>query len=242
MVGVPGAWRDGAQASDALASRHRLLFFGEASVLVNLDDPDAPDPLVVETYPRDPTLGRAFEVASGGAVEGELLARLEAHTLTLYLVDEEGGSLASAARLLTTAVKLLDAGGLAVKVETAGLAHPPGRWRDLAARADDPLALYQAFVVRLWDPAAGAVGTLGMHALGLPDVTATVGAADEAACMEAVDRFQQAVLVERPALRPGDAFALPGGPRWTLSRGPDLRHGPEHLVRNPFGLWTLGPG
>ena len=98
VVGVPGAWRDGAQVQELLATRHRLLFAGEASVLVNLDDPDAPDPLVLETYPRDPTLRRAFERSSGGAIEEALLARIEAHTLTLYLVDEEGGALDSAAR------------------------------------------------------------------------------------------------------------------------------------------------
>jgi hypothetical protein len=241
VVGVPGAWRDGAQVQELLATRHRLLFAGEASVLVNLDDPDAPDPLVLETYPRDPTLRRAFERSSGGAIEEALLARIEAHTLTLYLVDEEGGALDSAARLLTTAVKLLDVGGLAVKVETAGLSHPPGRWRELAARADDPLALYRAFVVRLFDPTTRTAGSVGMHALGLPDVTTTAGVADEAVAMAALDRFQESVLVDRPTLRPGDGFALPGGPRWTLALGADGRHGPEHLFRNPFGLWTLNP-
>lgn len=250
VVGVPGAWPDAAQVQKALAARHRLLFAGEASVLVDLDDPDAPDPLVVETYPRDPTLRRAYEVSGGGALDDELLARLEGHTLTLYLVDEEGGSPASAARLLTTAVKLLDVGGLAVKVETAGLAHAPARWRALAAALElepsiDPL-LYQAFVVRLFDPATRTATTVGMHALGLPDATTAPGVEDEALALEAVDQLQRYALVERPDLRPGNTVSFPSarapvGPRWRLDLGPDGRHEPEHLFRNPFGLWTLTP-
>lgn len=244
VVGVPGTWLDAQAAQQALLERHGLLFAGDASVLIDTNDPEAPDPLVVEAYDRDPHLRRAFELAGGGRLPPELLARLDGHTRTLYLVDDEAGTLEAAERLLKTAVKLLDAGGLAVKVETAGLAHGPEAWRELAGLPLGRISLLHAFVLRLLDPEAGQASSIGMHALGLPDVRTAPGQRDHDEALRAVQAFALYQLVEAPDLRDGHTFAREAGaPRWLLKKGRDDRQDedPGHLLRNPFGLWTLAP-
>lgn len=243
VVGVPGAWPDAQAAQRALVERHGLLFAGDASVLIDTNDPDAPDPLVIEVQEGDPHLRRAFELAGGGRLPAELLERLGAHTRTLYLVDDEAGTLEAAERLLRTSAKLLDAGGLAVKVETAGLAHAPEAWRELATLPLGPISLFHAFVLRLFDPGDRVASTAGMHALGLPDVRTAPGQQDPDEALRTVAAFGLYLLVEAPELRDGHTFSREAGaPLWTLKRGRDDRHEPDHLFANPFGLWTLAPG
>lgn len=243
VVGVPGGWPDAQAAQRALLERHGLLFAGDTSVLIDTNDPDAPDPLVIELQARDPQLRRAFELAGGGRLPAPLLERISGHSMTLYLVDDEAGTLEAAERLLKTSVKLLDAGGLAAKVETAGLAHAPEAWRELAGLPLGPISLFHAYVLRLFDPTDRVASSVGMHALGLPDVRTASGQQDAEEALKTVAAFALYLLAEAPDLRDGHAFSRePGAPRWLLKKTPDDRHEPGHLFRNPWGLWTLSPG
>ena len=87
-------------------------------------------PFIVEVYDPDPNLTRSIEDLSFGRIDPETLRRVAEHTMTLYVVSEEAPGVELCQTLMKFAGALLDAGGLAVKVETCGIAHSAETWRE----------------------------------------------------------------------------------------------------------------
>lgn len=175
-------------------------------------------------------LGPALAEATAGrwVLAGPLL--LEAATGRSFEVDRderavrlagEGGSPPAARALQRAAVACLDAGGVAVRVETSGRIHPAADWRTLAA-SDDPVALYEAFVALVGD--GGQVRSQGMTDLGGRDAIAAAG--PEAARL--VRTFLLFALCQEPLLRPGQTLDL------TLDLPPC-----RLSIETPGGLWRL---
>jgi hypothetical protein len=240
VVGVPGRWADRTEVQNRLLEKSGLLFLGPASVLVDTRARGKdPKPLTVEVYDRDPSMRRAFEVAGGGRLPKGLLDAIDEHAMTVYLVDENGGAPERAARLLRAAAAVIEVGGLAAKVESAGVAHAPGRWLELTRMPDGPLSLWQAFVVRLFDPNTRRASSIGMHNLGLPDAI-VAPSDDEQVVLDALGDFLIYTLVEAPTIEDGETFSPEeGGPVFRVERAADDRYAPEDLFHNPFGTYRL---
>lgn len=189
----------------------------------------------VEDYPPDPKLRRAFEVAGEGRFDEATLAAIAAHRRTLYLLGP-GGSVPLAWRAMAEAAKLLDAGGLAVKIESTGKAHNAAAWREAAA-SGDLFRLYSTFVVlvggREWNYSCG------MHNLGLPDATvpASLGLADGARTLNEFHWYQ---LSASPNLASGHTIQVQAdGPTFRLELRPCTQFKAENPFHNPFGVWQL---
>src|SRR5262245_13716380 len=144
IVGIPGTWRDQSDLITAVIKANkdqanpRYLALGPL-----FTDLNTKEHLGLELYDHDPRLANAFRIAGQGRISAALLQKIERHSHTAYLIAP-AQSVAAARCVLRIAAFLLDAGGLAVKVETAGVAHSPERWRSLAA-APGLLALHDAF-------------------------------------------------------------------------------------------------
>ena len=106
------------------------------------------------------------------------------HTFVLYIIGE-AGNVEVAQKIMDVAVALLDAGGLGVKVETAGKAFNAEQWKTLT-QLDDPARFYDAFVTKL-QVQDDVFYTCGMHNLGLKD--AIVGAVGLEAASHTLDIF-----------------------------------------------------
>ena len=130
---------------------------------------------------------------------------------------------------------LRSAGGIAVKVETAGVAHEWARWEELLAGS--LFDQYTAVVTLVGGDAY--FHSCGMHNFGLPDCEVP----DTLPLEEAADlmnRFNIWLLGEAPVLAEGHTFSLTTeGARYRLSCQDDLRHDPDHCFYNPHGLWRL---
>ncbi len=186
---------------------------------------------------HDPRLRKAFAVAGRHWVANQDLENIEAHSFVLYLL-KEGGSPDHCRRAMDFANGLLRAGGLAVKVETAGVAHSPADWRKMSERKTVP-DLIRAFVV----VAMGEETTYscGMHNFGLRDaVVASKLSPDEAARL--VNRFIVYVLAEQPRLGPGETFSVAmDAPHYRLSAEPCTKFAANDAFHNPYGMWRLTP-
>jgi uncharacterized protein YegJ (DUF2314 family) len=137
--------------------------------------------------------------------------------------------------MLRLAAFLLDAGGLAVKVETAGIAHTPDRWRYLAS-TNNLLALHDALVTLVGGKEFNY--TCGMHNLGLPDASLTTRISIERA-PEYLVAFNQWNLIERPELRDGYRFAVSlSDPVFTVTHH-EYGYDPGHEYNNPHGRLHL---
>ncbi|MFH1467120.1 MAG: hypothetical protein ABIO70_22240 [Pseudomonadota bacterium] len=237
---IPGPWKSREQVAAAMAGlpasdgpRYRV--DGEHLVQVT-----SGESVLWSWGPPAEGSRRGFELAGRGAFEPAELDAIAACGGVVVLVDSDSGSPEAARRLLAFGEAVIRAGGLAVMVESAGLAHTGSAWRDLAAEAAEPEALLLAFVIPIGDPEDGYF-TCGMHNLGLPDVLLPPVLEPEESG-DLLDAFTFYMLAEEPTLEEGDAFApAEDAPAWILERR-DCEHFEEDSpLFNPFGLWLLLP-
>jgi hypothetical protein len=243
VVGVPGHWKDQSEIVRAIASppqNPEYLFAG----LVILELATNAN-MILEVREHDPNLAKAFRCA--GTYSNFTQADLDAiskHTYCLYLVDMNGGNKETAFKIMRFATKLLRAGGLAVKVESAGKSHTASDWLALSERATSPssllesIALFEAFVVLVGDQHTGFY-SCGMHNLGLPDARLLPGLSNKDAGA-LLHGFLRYVLLEQPTLHSNQTFSLSeDAPRYRLMHRSCHEFNEDALFHNPFGVWEL---
>jgi hypothetical protein len=126
-----------------------------------------------EWRPHEPAVVRSFEAAARydpAFGRGDLDA-VGKHAEVLYVVGPNFPAAKAdgeARAKLGLGGKLLEAGGLAIKCESSGVAHSKSRWLDLS-RDGSWAARFQAFVKPLITDDRD-VWSCGLHLLGLPDL------------------------------------------------------------------------
>ncbi len=236
VVGIPGLWptrgdllREFIPLGDEATPRYMLL--GPL-----MRDTKTNETLLVEEYAKDPALRDAF-AASNQNLEARLLDRIDEHTRTLYLVDEDGGTVESAERMHRFACAILAAGGLAIKVESAGRALPADIWQELDPR--NPYHLCEAFVQLVGGDEY--YYSCGMHNLGMPDVMLR-GDVDPKTAGNTIFQFMAYMIVENPTLKDGQTFGIArAAPVFRMRKTTCELFALDHLFHNPFGLWELVP-
>lgn len=231
ILGVPGMWKDRTEIVQSVAGKSDgFLMLGPL-----IQDTAANEHFPIEIDDHDPALGRAFSIAGRRTMTPEDISAIERHTFTLYVVGD-GGSQERARTMMRVASGLLKAGGLGVKVESAGVAHNANNWNALLA-SPEPAALYHAFVTLAG--ADDAYYSCGMHNLGLPDVNAPRSLTPEEAA-ELMEGFLGYLLYESPDLASGHTFSLDAsGPLFTLHLGPCSMFPEGDSFHNPYGVWNL---
>jgi len=182
----------------------------------------------------DPSIPKAFEIAGQGRFTQEVLARIKAHTSVVYLhfpLDLIG----QRERMLKFTGIIRDLGGIAVKVESCGIAHTMERWNDLLS--GNLFEAYCAGVVLVRDDTY--FYSCGMHHFGLPEceVSSTTPIEEATHLMNQFNFWQ---IHDKPKLSPGETFSLTEtAPRFRLSLAPDPRSDKDDLFHNPHGVWRL---
>jgi hypothetical protein len=233
---IPGPWKNLAALTDALAAVARngagknYLILGD--LMLDLASTDAVN---IVFQAADPRMAGAFRAATAEFSSAQHRA-IERHVSVVYLISIEH-SLARANALLLAASAILETGGLAVKVESAGIAYTSARWHSFGAAAS-PAGAHQAYVGYVLDAGDDAL-TRGMHNLGAAD--AVVARADSADPLALLRQFTWYLLAHAPTIEPGQSFALDAsGPHYLLRRCTELAASEASaLLRNPFGRWRL---
>jgi hypothetical protein len=191
----------------------------------------------VEQVEYDPQMQQAFTLAGRKSLTQADLAAVGAHRTTLYVLGSDG-SLEAAREMLDVGTSLLKAGGIAVKVETAGVAHSAKDWWTYCGRKDTHVgSLYLAYVVVV--RGRGSYYSCGMHNLGLPDAIVTADLTPNEA-LQLLQGFLLYVLHERPQIQDGHTFSTAANaPDYGLSHEPCETFPPDDLFHNPFGMWRL---
>ncbi len=229
---IPGGWESRTALAQALAGAGDTV--GLSGDMLNNGVAAAR----LEYMGHDPDLRELF--ARAGRLFSETdLAAIATHRSVIYLIGE-GGALPAARNMMALAGAVLQAGGLAVKVETSGVAHRAQDWLEHAARRETHIgALLIAYVALIGG--CEEVYSCGMHMLGLPDAVVSGGLPPQQAGQWLKD-FLLYVLHEQPALHTGQMFGVAGEPdHFTLSHEPCRRFAPDDLFFNPFGVWRLTP-
>jgi hypothetical protein len=232
IICIPGTWSD---RNDFLRQvithepKGRYMFAGMV-----LADVEAKDHVPVEFCAADSHIPKAFKIAGQGKLPADVLTRLGGHTAVVYLhfpldlPDQRE-------RVLKFTQLIQRLGGLAVKLESAGIAHTWERW--FALLSGSPFDVYCAAVVLIGDE--DYYYSCGMHHFGVPDceVPRSIPVAEAADLM---NRFNFWQIVEHPKLSTGHTFSVTAtAPHFRLSLQRDFRHPDDELFHNPHGLWRL---
>jgi hypothetical protein len=234
IICIPGLWTSRAEIVSCIASQSEGLFLlplrADGDVLVETASQRRYD---LEIYDFDPQLADSFAIAGRSWIQPSDLDAIAAHKHTLYVLSADV-SVETAQHMLRVGHSLLKAGGLAVKVESAGIAHSATQWAEFAV-SEDLSRLYRAFVTLLKGPTYSY--SCGMHNLGLPDSSAPLALGPEAA-IELLDSFNLYQLLERPILKPSNTFSIAAGKlRYQLRKGVCTGHPADDPFHNPFGIW-----
>jgi hypothetical protein len=195
VIGIPGRWPNRSDIVTSIASRSGGYLFA-GMVMMKIGTKDG---FTLEIYDRDPNLKNAFSIAGRGRLTDEDLDAIDSHTFTLYVVAD-GGSVDAAKRLMHAANGLVKAGGLAVKVESTGVAHRADQWAEFCSH-DHLVNLLQAYVTYIGGN--GVYYSCGMHNLGHPDALVEAGIPPNDAA-KLLHTFASYMLVEPKVEEPRD--------------------------------------
>ena len=188
-------------------------------------------------------------------IRGSEWRSISSHTAVAYILSpaiKKAEAEQISATALQLVAELLQAGGIAAKSESAGLAHGRDHWLDLSkqytrakATGDTHSAsatLYRAWVQRaIHDPDTNSLYSVGMHLLGYRDVDLN----DDRDVSEAVnwiDLMGLYLVADKPkrALRDGEGFRLSDrGPRLIIELDDCMRYAEDDFFFNPYGYIRL---
>lgn len=181
-----------------------------------------------------PKMVEAFRISGQGKLPDECLEQIGQHASVVYLhfpinLQEQRERVSK----FTQVVR--QAGGIAVKVESAGVAHTWETWETkLGGSLFD---LYCCAIVLVGDQQS--FYSCGMHHFGLPEceVPSYIGLASGA---DLINRFNSWQINDRPIIKSGETFSAAANELpFRLDLKPDSRHAVDDLFHNPHGVWVL---
>jgi len=232
ILGIPGQWKNRSDIVTSIA-KHSGGYLFAGKVLMHAESQTH---FELEIYDHDPSLADKIRSGGMGQIPEDDLAALENHTFTLYLLADNAGR-EVVEKMLDAVVGLLDAGGLAVKIEKAGFSVSAAQWREHAS-VKAAYSLYRSMVTLVADEQEHF--TCGMSAFALPDCA--VLESDLQTAFEVATEFCCYQMDEAPKFREGHTFGVAtGSPRYRLSFENYIYYPPEDMFHNPNGLWKLEP-
>lgn len=229
---VPGPWAHAVEFGDKVATLAGR-YSDPGRLMLDAGDTDG---VAVELCAADPKLAVAFRIACQGKMDEEMLRVLARHASVAYL-RFPADLAAQSERMLKFSRLMERAGGLAVKVESCGVAHSWAQWASLLKGALP--GQYAAGVTLV--TSADFYYSCGMHNFGLPDCE-VFGALDFDSAMHLMNQFNLWRLSALPALSDGHSFSLgKGAPSFKLFQQADPRHAAGAPLFNSHGLWRLDP-
>jgi hypothetical protein len=234
---IPGPWANRTEFLKAIVHARKGDYLFAGGILAQ---PSANTHFLLELQEADPALPAAFQRAGlFSAMSDEAVAAVANHHMVAYLATQpdQPASHASARAIAQAAAALLDAGGLAVKVETAGKAFEAARWRELLA-FEEAGPLWELFVAVAIKAADGASFTCGMHNLGLKD--ALVRNLPTADAIQLLRDFTYFGVAEQPELAVGHKFSRAAdAPVYQLAEVTAQPYADDPDFVNPYGMWEL---
>lgn len=235
VLGIPGLWDTREKLMGALMSTHGTRFMLAGDTLL---DTQSGESVQLQEGGFIPSLVASFRQSGvySDFTEADY-ASLGTHKQCLFLVEGDGGSLATAAKMVAFGQAILQAGGLAVKVESSGKSHTEQDWLDLDP--SDVEDLFWAYVMLSGTP--NRWYSCGMHNLGLPDISLG-GVTDSDMAATLVDTLARYLLIDEPDIQEGESFGLgPNEPAFRMTKIPCAAFPTDDPYHNPFGLWEMTP-
>ncbi len=231
---IPGNWDNRSEIVTAIAENNLNDFIFAGTILLNIKTNKA---FEVEICERDDEMKNAFECAGMvNQLSNDFLSKIDQHKYVIYL-STEGGSLENAHDIAAAGNAILNAGGIGIKVETAGKAFTKEQWNDLLSNYDEP-ALYRMFVIDSIIDENNNTFTCGMHNFGLKDCIAYREKLQDSVQLLSIFNYYQ--LFEKPEIHSGQTFSIDmEAPVFEITEEYNQPYKNEKLFENPYGMWKL---
>jgi hypothetical protein len=233
IIGIPGLWKNKKElVQEVVTKSGGYLLAGNiihnASRNVGFE---------IDVYEHEQSLTEAFSYASGGRLKSELLTKIDQHTYTVYVITKVK-DFKTVKEIIDVGMGLLNAGGIAIKIETVGVAYSKEEWAEIVENKEY-FPIYSHFVTLIGDEER--YFSCGMQSFNLPDVIISVQIDPEVAT-DIINDFNLYNLTEKPNLKDGETFSIAkGSPVYKLSLLNDFRYEEDDIFYNPCGLWVLKP-
>ena len=177
----------------------------------------------------------AFKIAGQGKISQFTLQQIDSCPQVVYLTSTDRGY-DSCLQMAHLARIMLDIGGIAVKVESAEIAHDRDRW--LASyNSDDPFEIYSLFVVLV--EGDDFYYSCGMHNFAKADVAIEI-TEDVGLAIYVMNVFNYYRLTESPILQDNHTFQPDiQSPKYRLKWMIDNESRISSPLYNSFGRWHL---
>lgn len=230
VIGIPGLWKSRTDIIQSIAGlSDGYLFAGQIIKKLNSDIA-----FELEIYNHDSNLIDAFKIASQGNFSEDLIAQIDAHTFTLYVIGNTG-SIENVQNMTSLTKALLRSGGLAAKVENSGIAHSKADWSSIDI--ENYYDLFNTYIT--YGREEEFYYSCGMHIFGLPDTIVELHLVPKDAA-ELMTSFLHYCLIEKPELKEGQTFSIrTDTPIYRLEKSECIHFTSESLLHNPNGVWIL---
>jgi hypothetical protein len=234
IVCIPGEWNDRDEFNLGIIKSTNGKYIAAAGVLLNVE---ANRHFMVEFCNPDPGMAESFAYAGKVTrITDESVNAIGKHRSVIYL-SAPGGNLENAEHIARAATEILKAGGLGIKIETAGKAFAKEKWLELMNNFKET-PLYPMFVIDSITMEDGTVFSCGMHNLGFRDTI--VSGEEHQYGVDLISVFGCYQLIDKPKIISGQTFALDvDALRFRITEETDPPYKEEELFGNPFGMWRL---
>ncbi|WP_299459873.1 hypothetical protein [uncultured Microscilla sp.] len=234
VIGVPGYWKSHEEIPKLIAACNDN-FICAGSTLINTKTQAF---FELEVYDHDPDLKISYAYCGRKTFTDEDIQAVDKHTCTVYIIGE-AGTPAFASELLKAGGALLNAGGIAVKIESSGVAHLKKDWQRLIEN-NELIDLYRAFVTIVKDHHFYL--SYGMQVIGYPEgqvfFIGDNGVNDGQ--LQVLDVFLVSLLMDDLQLANDHTFALTTEkPKYVLKHVYYDKYPEDDLFFNPHGVWQL---
>lgn len=231
---IPGSWRSQEDIYQKVLSAGGGEYMAAGGYIINVP---AKRHYKLELFERDDKLAGIFQVAGKPAGIGpDSLHSIENHKTVAYLTGATG-DLDGAYLMACAASVMLKAGGLGVKVETAGKAFDSKQWQR-STKTYDEASLFELFVLNSVTMADGAVFSCGMHNLGLKDTI--VSDEDFQTAYELISIFGFYQIFDKPVILPGQTFQRDAhSPVYRIGEELTQPYRGDPLSENNVVMWRL---
>lgn len=227
---IPINLKNRSQIASALESRYGLEYVFIGRVFQSRSHKSCE----IEICNVDPSLVEAFEIA-GDKISAATLKQIEHHQQVIYLLSRDTGYDACLQIALLAQI-MLQIGGIAIKVDSTGIAHEQEKWLTNYNSAD-VFDIYSLFVVLV--EGDEYYYSCGMHNFGKADVAIDLGE-DIGLAIYVMNVFNYYRLTESPILQDGHTFQPDiKCPTYQIKWTPDRESESDSPLHNSHGRWHL---
>lgn len=234
VICIPGTWNSWNEFILLIVAATNGEYLAVGQVLMNAKNKKH---FTIEFCEHDNRMKQSFEYAGRVTrVTDNFLNEIENHKHVIY-ISCPTGSLKEASHIAFAAHAILKAGGIGVKIETAGKAFEKTKWFALIETFEEH-NLYEMFVVDSIVDETNAVYSCGMHNLGYKDTIISGEEFQEA--VKLISLFGYFQIIDKPIIQNKHTFTPSAeSPTFRITNELDQPNKGHNLFENPFGMWCL---